>query len=203
VVDKPSGLLSVPGRSPTLVDSALTRVQAQWPGAFATHRLDLDTSGLLVLARTRSARSALGRAFEMRAVAKRYLAVVIGRPSDASGEICLPLAADRDRPPRQRVDPAVGKPATTRWRFLATAAQFAEMPATSLVEVEPLTGRSHQIRVHLAELGCPIAGDRLYGGTAADVPLALHAAHLDLPHPATGERLVLAALPPAAAPRSR
>jgi RluA family pseudouridine synthase len=200
VVDKPSGMPSVPARTPLDPADVASRLVAAYGPLEAAHRLDRDTSGLLVLARTRSARSALGRAFEMRAVAKRYLAVVIGRPSDASGEICLPLAADRDRPPRQRVDPAVGKPAITRWRFLAMAAQFAEMPATSLVEVEPRTGRSHQIRVHLAELGCPIAGDRLYGGTAADVPLALHAAHLDLPHPATGERLVLAALPPTAAP---
>jgi tRNA pseudouridine32 synthase/23S rRNA pseudouridine746 synthase len=200
VVDKPSGMPSVPARTPLDPVDVAVRLAAAYGPLEAAHRLDRDTSGLLLLARSRTARAALGRAFETRAVVKRYLAVVIGQPAETSGEICLPLAADRDRPPRQRVDRELGKPATTRWRLLAPATQPRETPPTSLLEVEPLTGRSHQIRVHLATLGCPIAGDRLYGGTAVDVRLALHAAHLALPHPGTGERLVLAAPPPAGPP---
>lgn len=203
VVDKPSGMPSVPARTPLDPADVAARLTAAYGPLEAAHRLDRDTSGLLVLARSRSARAALGRAFEARLVAKGYLAVVVGRPAESSGEICLPLAADRDRPPRHRVDRELGKPATTRWRLLALAAELGETPATSLLEIQPLTGRSHQIRVHLASLGCPIAGDRLYGGTAVDVRLALHAAHLALPHPATGERLVLAAPPPAEPPWDR
>jgi tRNA pseudouridine32 synthase / 23S rRNA pseudouridine746 synthase len=203
VVDKPSGMPSVPARTPLDPADVAPRLATAYGPLEAAHRLDRDTSGLLVLARSRAARAALGRAFEAREVAKRYLAVVIGRPADTSGEMCLPLAADRDHPPRQRIDLASGKPATTRWRLLAVAAGPAETPALSLLEVEPLTGRSHQIRVHLADLGCPIAGDRLYGGTAADVRLALHAAHLDLPHPASGERLRLTVSPPSEPPWNR
>lgn len=206
VVDKPSGMPSVPARTPLDPPDVATRLAAACGPLEAVHRLDRDTSGLLVLARTRVARSALGAAFERRDVAKRYLAVVLGVAPAAAGEVALPLAADRDRPPRQRVDHLAGKPSSTRWRLLATCAGREagdRAGPTSLLLVEPLTGRSHQIRVHLASLGCPIAGDRLYGGEAEAVPLALHAVGLDLPHPTTGGRLVLTAPPPPSPPWDR
>ncbi len=200
VVDKPSGMPSVPARTPLDPPDVAARLGGAFGPIEAAHRLDRDTSGLLVLARTRAARSALGRAFERRDVAKRYLAVVLGRPPAPTGEVDLPLGPDRNRPPRQRIDMVGGKPSRTCWRLLADSAHVVP---TSLLEIEPLTGRSHQIRVHLAELGCPIAGDRLYGGMAEAVPLALHAAWLELPHPATQARLVFTAAPPPTPPWDR
>ena len=200
VVDKPSGMPSVPARTPLDPPAVAARLADAFGPIEAVHRLDRDTSGLLVLARTRAARSALGRAFEQRLVRKRYLAVVLGGPPEPAGEIDLPLGPDRTNPPRQKVDAGDGKPSLTRWRLLAGSP--AAIP-TSLLEIEPLTGRSHQIRVHLAALGCPIAGDRLYGGTAEAVPLALHAVWLDLPHPTTGARLVFTAAPPPGPPWER
>jgi tRNA pseudouridine32 synthase/23S rRNA pseudouridine746 synthase len=208
VVDKPGGMPSVPARTPLDPLAVAARLAAGFGPLEAVHRLDRDTSGLLVLARTRAARAALGRAFERGEVAKRYLAVVTGRPPEDRGELHLPLAADADRPPRQRVDPVLGKRAATRWQLVATTPPESE--TTSLLAVEPLTGRSHQIRVHLAWLGCPIAGDRLYGATAGvsagsrEAPaLGLHAAAIELPHPITGERLAFAAPPPHAPPWDR
>ena len=208
VVDKPSGMPSVPARTPLDPPDVATRLAAACGPLEAVHRLDRDTSGLLVLARTRAARSALGSAFERRDVAKRYLAVVLGTPPATAGEVALPLGPDRDRPPRQRVDHLAGKTSSTHWRLLATCPDTPDAVGddpsrVSLLVVEPRTGRSHQIRVHLASLGCPIAGDRLYSGAAKAVPLALHAAGLDLPHPTTGGRLVLTAPPPPAPPWDR
>jgi tRNA pseudouridine32 synthase/23S rRNA pseudouridine746 synthase len=205
VVDKPSGMPSVPARTPLDPPAVAVRLAAAFGPLEAVHRLDRDTSGLLVLARSRAARATLGIAFERRLVTKRYLAVVAGRPPEAQGTIELPLAPDPDRPPRHRVDRLHGKQATTRWRLLA-AIEEGDAP-TSLLAIEPLTGRSHQIRVHLAAVGCPIVGDRLYGapsrtnaGPPAGPSLALHAAALELPHPNTGERLAFTTPPPHASP---
>jgi tRNA pseudouridine32 synthase/23S rRNA pseudouridine746 synthase len=201
VVDKPPGIPSVPARTPLDPPSVTVRMAADLGWVEAVHRLDRDTSGLLVLARTPAARAALGHAFESRAVRKRYLAVVAGEPPGAEGLVHLPLADDPWRPPRKRVDPILGRRATTRWRRLAGAA-FAGRPV-SLLELEPVTGRSHQLRAHLAWLGCPIVGDRLYGrdGRALHARLALHAATLEFPHPDDGRPVRLAA-PPAGSPWS-
>jgi tRNA pseudouridine32 synthase/23S rRNA pseudouridine746 synthase len=189
VVDKPGGVPSVPARTPLDPPDVATRLRAAYGAVEAVHRLDRDTSGLLVLARHRAARIALGRAFEEAAVSKVYLAIVAGSLPAARGELSLPLAADRDRPPRQRVDPILGRRATSRWRVLATH------EGTSLVALEPVTGRSHQLRVHLAWLGCPVLMDPLYG--AAGIPrcggLALRAMRLVLPHPRDGRALAIQA----------
>ncbi|MFM7185205.1 MAG: RluA family pseudouridine synthase [Planctomycetota bacterium] len=194
VVDKPSGLPSVPARTPADPPDVGRLLAPAYGWLEAAHRLDRDTSGLLVLARTRHTRAILGRAFEAGLVEKRYLAVVLGLPPAEQGEVCLPLAGDRDRPPRQRVDPILGRRATTRWRRLATSTRAGER--ITLVELEPVTGRGHQLRVHLAWFGCPIVGDRLYGpGDGGPGPLALHAAAIALPHPRDGRRLALSSVP--------
>jgi tRNA pseudouridine32 synthase/23S rRNA pseudouridine746 synthase len=151
------------------------------------HRLDRDTSGVLLLARHREARVRLGRSFEQGLAEKRYLAICHGRPPKDEGDLHLPLAADLSRPPCQRVDPIHGRRAQTRWRLLATDESRDEH--RSLLELEPRTGRSHQLRVHMAWLGTPVVGDRLYGRQPGDcLPrLALHAAFLAIPHPRDGE----------------
>jgi len=202
VVDKPSGMPSVPARTSRDPPCVARMLEDDYGTLEAVHRLDRDTSGLLVLARTIAARTNLGRAFESRAVRKRYEAIVHGLPPRDAGEIVLPLAPDPTAPPKQRVDPIAGRPARTRWRLLArghVAGTGVSLPApeTTLLALEPTTGRSHQLRVHLAWLGMPIVGDRLYGpGVPAAPRLLLHAARLELPHPADGRRLVLTAARP-------
>jgi tRNA pseudouridine32 synthase/23S rRNA pseudouridine746 synthase len=200
VVDKPAGMPSVPAR--TLLDPpcVASHLRAAFGDLEAVHRLDRDTSGLLVLARTSQARAALGRAFEARAVRKRYEAIVHGGPARDEGIVHLPLASDPQRPPRSRVDPILGRPATTRWRLL-TAAPVAGQQRSRL-ELEPVTGRSHQLRVHLAWLGMPIVGDRLYGPVHAAMKgalttrLGLHATWLAFPHPRDGRLVEVSSQPP-------
>lgn len=216
VVDKPSGMPSVPARTPLDPPAVAVRLAESFGPVEAVHRLDRDTSGLLILARRADARAALGIAFEQRRVAKRYLAVVAGRPADAEGTISLPLARDHESPPRHKVDHVHGRLATTAWRLVATR-QHAGLGLTgraehtpsaaieqpfSLVELEPLTGRSHQLRIHLSALGCPILGDRLYGQPPWNrlCALALHAASLAFDHPTTGQRLHFSAPPPSCPP---
>jgi tRNA pseudouridine32 synthase/23S rRNA pseudouridine746 synthase len=178
VVDKPAGLLAVPGRGEHLQDCAATRVQARFPDARVVHRLDQATSGLLVFARGPAAQRCLNRAFEERRVAKRYTAVVNGRMLDDEGSIDLPLANDWPNRPRQQVDPVRGKPARTIWRVIARDA------GTTRLELQPITGRSHQLRVHLLALGHPIVGDALYAAPALpSARLMLHACALTIPHP--------------------
>lgn len=187
VVDKPAGIPSVPARTPRDPSSVVTTLREQYGPLEAAHRLDRDTSGLLVLARSHASRVALGRAFEERLVRKRYEAVVAGAPVMAAGEIHLPLAADPWRPPRYRVDPIAGRVAITRWRLIDR--QVVDGGLRSLLELEPVTGRSHQLRLQLAWLGTPILGDRLYGDQATHAAaerLALHAVRLRFPHPADG-----------------
>ncbi len=190
-VDKPSGVPSVPARDPREAACVARRLNDQFGPLEAVHRLDRDTSGVLVLARHHEARVAMGRVFERRLVSKRYLAVCCGRPPSAVGEVMLPLAPDLEQRPRQRVDPIHGRPSHTRWTLLASESEGSA--CHSLLELEPLTGRSHQLRVHMAWLGLPILGDPLYGhrSTTPFARLALHAATLCFPHPQTGDELAL------------
>lgn len=188
VVDKPSGLLSVPGRGEDKQDCVITRLQRDWPEAMIAHRLDMSTSGLLVVARGEAMQKAMYKLFRDRAVHKRYLATVAGLVGPDAGEIDLPLICDWPNRPRQMVSHALGKPSLTRFRVLARD------PAADLsrVELEPVTGRSHQLRVHLAALGHPILGDELYAGpAAARAPrLLLHAAEIAFAHPVDGTAVV-------------
>jgi tRNA pseudouridine32 synthase/23S rRNA pseudouridine746 synthase len=198
VLDKPAGLLSVPGRGLDKADCLASRVQSHYPDALVVHRLDMDTSGLIVMARGRGAQRMLSRAFAQRQVHKRYIAIVAGRMMPAAedwGTVELPLICDWPRRPMQKVDLERGKPSVTRWRVLD---YDVETDATR-VELEPVTGRSHQLRVHLSELGHPILGDPLYAPEEIrnrTPRLMLHSARLQLPHPATGEVRAFESSPP-------
>ncbi len=192
VVDKPAGMLAVPGRDPAWHDSVATRMRARLPdatGPLIVHRLDMETSGLMVLARDADAHRALSRQFERRRVEKVYVAELDGAVEGDAGTVVLPLRGDPERRPFQVVDPARGKPATTDWRVLARAA------GTTRVELRPRTGRTHQLRVHAAAprseggLGCPIRGDSLYGDPARAPRMLLHATTLVVADPDTGARL--------------
>ena len=189
-VDKPAGLLSVPGRGAGKQDCAAVRVQRDWPDALVVHRLDMATSGLLLMPRGALMQRRLAAAFERRAVAKRYVALVGGIVGPDEGVVDLPLLVDWPRRPLQKVDRANGKPSVTRWRVLARDAAAH----CTRVELEPLTGRSHQLRVHMQAIGHPIAGDPLYAART-QAPLAprlmLHATRLAFAHPASGEPLTL------------
>ncbi|HEV7915229.1 MAG TPA: RluA family pseudouridine synthase [Albitalea sp.] len=191
VVDKPAGLLSVPGRGDDKGDCVATRVQALHPDARVVHRLDMATSGLMLMARGAAAQRLLGIAFARREVHKRYVAVVQGRLAADRGEIDLPLLADWPNRPRQKVDTVAGKASLTRYRVLADGGPAG----TSRLELEPITGRSHQLRVHLLAIGHPIVGDALYGPGGGD-RLLLHACELALLHPASGAPLRLHSEPP-------
>ena len=185
VIDKPSGLLSVPGRDPAHADSAFARVLARHPLAQVVHRLDMDTSGLLVFALRRKAERTLQAQFRERRVAKVYEARVWGHLSEEHGVIDLALSRVPGRP-RSVVDPA-GRPARTAWRVLRR-----DPDGTTHLHLEPTTGRSHQLRVHLLALGHPILGDRFYAppeALSAAPRLCLHAAALAVDHPWSGERL--------------
>ena len=188
VAVKPAGLLSVPGRGDDKQDCLATRLQAIYPDALVVHRLDMATSGLWLMARGLAMQRRLARAFEQREVHKRYEAAVAGTPSGTSGEIALPLAADWPNRPRQQVDHVHGKPSLTRWWTLGPG----PLPGTTRLALEPVTGRSHQLRVHLLAIRHPIVGDSLYAppevATAAP-RLWLHASELQLAHPATGEAM--------------
>jgi tRNA pseudouridine32 synthase/23S rRNA pseudouridine746 synthase len=180
VIEKPEGLLSVSGREATHIDAVETRM----PGTWVVHRLDLDTSGALILALDAETHVALQQQFSRREVTKRYVALVDGQVDSASGEIALPLRPDVDDRPRQIVDQINGKAATTRWEVISRS------HAGTRLALWPLTGRTHQLRVHCAHrlgLNAPIVGDRLYG--RAGGRLMLHCELLELRHPVTGEPL--------------
>lgn len=187
VADKPAGLPTVPGRPVELHDCLWHRVRATVPDALVVHRLDMATSGLVLFARGPDVQRTLSAAFAARAVHKRYVAVVQGRVADDTGTIELPLIADWPNRPRQKVDAERGKPSTTHYAVLERGA------TTTRLALEPHTGRSHQLRVHLAAIGHPILGDTLYGDAAvrqAATRLLLHAAGLAFVHPHAGHEVV-------------
>jgi len=185
IVDKPAGLLSVPGRGPDLADCLIARLQAVWPEVLLVHRLDLDTSGVMVFARSKAAQGAISQQFEKRIVDKHYVARVAGVMGQESGQVDLPLIVDWPNRPRQHVNHDTGRPARTDWQVIDRGTTETRL------RLVPLTGRTHQLRVHMAALGHPILGDTLYAsGAAMDHPrLMLHAEHLALCHPASGARL--------------
>lgn len=186
VVDKPSGLLSVPGKRAEHADCLELRARNTYPQARIVHRLDMDTSGVMVLAMNPAAHRHLGLQFERRKTAKTYLADVWGHVAENEGEIDLPLICDWPNRPKQMVSFEHGKPALTRFQVLE------RFEVTTRVRLFPHTGRSHQLRVHMLALGHPIAGDRFYAqgdALAASSRLALHAECLELHHPANGERV--------------
>lgn len=188
VVDKPSGLLSVPGRGEHKQDCLISRVQRVYADALIVHRLDMETSGLLVLARNKEAHRQLSALFQKRAVQKQYVAVVDGMLQASSGTIDLPLICDWPKRPRQKVDHEQGKPSRTLFTVLGPGVD----ERSTRVELMPETGRSHQLRVHMQSLGHPILGDRLYADAAAQARsarLLLHAQALGFVHPATGEQV--------------
>ena len=187
VLDKPAGLLSQPGLGPDLADSLITRVRCRWPEAQLVHRLDRDTSGLILVALSADLHRDLSALFAERAVQKLYVAEVRGVPAVPEGCITLPIAKQQHRPPLYGVDPA-GKPCRTDWRLLAATPSGA----SSRLELRPLTGRSHQLRVHLSVIGHPILGDPLYGPPPPLVGqrrLHLHATTLGFQHPDSGREL--------------
>ena len=164
VIDKPAGMLSVPGRGAGHAPSAICLLQARWPDALTVHRLDMATSGLLLIARGPQAQRRLSAQFADRTVVKHYEALVTGVIDADSGEIDLPLGADWPNRPRQQVDRLDGKPSLTRFRVLARDLSRQQ----TRLELQPVTGRSHQLRVHLMAIGHPIVGDVLYGPVAND-----------------------------------
>jgi len=181
VLDKPSGLLTVPGKTPDLADCLEERAMQEWPGARIVHRLDMDTSGVIVLARNHPACRHLGMQFEKRQTEKRYIARVAGVLAQDSGLIDLPLRCDWPNRPLQMVCHEKGRPSQTEWRVIER-----EDGATR-VALMPVTGRSHQLRVHMLTLGHPILGDAFYGERDSAPRLQLHAEMLRLRHPVGGE----------------
>ena len=182
LVNKPHGLLSVPGKGEHLADCLLARIQAAFPEALLVHRLDRDTSGIMVFALTPHAQRHLGLQFEKRQVKKTYVARVWGRIVEKTGTIDLPLIVDWPNRPRQMVDFENGRPAVTDWRVMRAT------DAETRVRLYPRTGRSHQLRVHMKEIGHPILGDPFYAeGPARDFPrLMLHSESIRFRHPDGG-----------------
>lgn len=187
VINKPSGLLSVPGRELHHRDSTTLRLMRVLPTAVVVHRLDMDTSGIMLFALTKAAQSHISRQFQQRTTSKTYLARVLGCPEEQNGSVDLPLICDWPNRPLQKVCYTDGKQSLTHWQLLSSE-QTASGQSTSLIELTPITGRSHQLRVHMQQIDHPILGDRFYGKpvavTMAD-RLQLHAHKLAIIHPGT------------------
>lgn len=189
-VDKPDGLLSVPGKGAHLADCLLSRVQAAFPTALLVHRLDRDTSGVMVFALTPHAQRFLSKEFEERRARKTYVARVAGRLEPKLGEVDLPLIVDWPNRPRQMVCHETGKPSVTEYRVLKAGA------SESRVRLWPRSGRTHQLRVHMLALGHPILGDPLYAPDPAFERMMLHAEELRINHPESGRGLSFRAKAP-------
>ncbi|MEX0280802.1 MAG: RluA family pseudouridine synthase [Arenibacterium sp.] len=185
VVNKPAGLLSVPGKAPELADCLISRLQDAFPDTLLVHRLDRDTSGVMVFALTPHAQRHLGLQFEKRQTRKTYLARVAGRVAEKTGTVDLPLIVDWENRPRQMVDHENGRAAVTDWRVLK------QSDLETRIRLFPKTGRSHQLRVHMLALGHPILGDPLYAsGEALNFPrMMLHSEELRLKHPDGGRSM--------------
>ncbi|CTQ49661.1 Ribosomal large subunit pseudouridine synthase A [Jannaschia donghaensis] len=182
VVDKPHGLLSVPGRGEHLADCLLSRLADDFPEVLLCHRLDRDTSGIMIFALTKEGQRKIGRMFEVKRIKKRYVARVAGAVADPAGTIDLPLIVDWPNRPLQHVNHETGKNAVTDWQRIALE------DGTTRMRLMPRTGRSHQLRVHMLELGHPILGDPFYSDDHADWPrMMLHAEGLKFEHPITGQ----------------
>ncbi|WP_235856085.1 pseudouridine synthase [Mesobaculum littorinae] len=192
IVDKPAGLLSVPGKGEHLADCLQARLEAAYPGALLVHRLDRDTSGVMVFARNPRAQRIIGLQFERRHIRKSYVARVAGRVAEDRGQIDLPLIVDWPNRPLQKVDFETGKPALTDWRVMRRGEDETRM------RLLPKTGRSHQLRVHMLNLGHPILGDPFYAeGAALAYPrMMLHSEELRLRHPDGGAEVRFHAKPP-------
>ncbi|AOA57518.1 RluA family pseudouridine synthase [Acinetobacter larvae] len=194
IIDKPAGLLSVMGRLPEHQDSAYLRILAEYPAAKVTHRLDMATSGLLMFAKHRTAEVAISKLFQARQIEKQYIAWVQGQIA-AQGQVDVPLLTDWDNRPKQRVDFALGKHALTLFRLQ----HYDAVADISRVQLTPMTGRSHQLRVHMQYIGHPIMGDKLYHPNAKAghfTRMALHAYQLTFSHPITGQALQVEAQTP-------
>lgn len=184
VVNKPADVLSVPGKGPDNQDCLVSRLHGQFPTIRVVHRLDFATSGVMVLALTAESHRELSKQFHDRLTGKTYIADIAGQPIDNAGEVELPLRCDWPNRPKQMVDFEQGKPAKTLWRKIEQFDHF------SRVELKPITGRSHQLRVHMQQLGHPILGDRFYAPSAIKLMskrLHLHALALSFNHPSTDE----------------
>ncbi|MNY95347.1 Ribosomal large subunit pseudouridine synthase A [compost metagenome] len=189
VIEKPAGLLSVPGRLPEHQDSAYLRVLAQFPQAKITHRLDMATSGILMFAKHRDAEVAVSKMFQARTVDKHYIALVQGQ-LDAEGSVEVPLITDWENRPRQIVHFELGKPAKTLYQALS----YDNETDITRVLLTPITGRSHQLRVHMQYIGHPITGDKLYHPEPTRSPLkrmALHASFLAFKQPLSGKAVAI------------
>lgn len=187
VVNKPSGLLSVPGKAAEHKDSLQQRLQRVWPTLTVVHRLDMATSGIIVFALNKESHKHIQQQFEKRLVKKTYYARVFGCPNVLQGEICLPLMCDWPSRPKQKVDHELGKHAITRYEVISND------DVSSLVKLNPITGRSHQLRVHMLSLGHPILGDKLYACNQAkkmSSRLCLHAAKIHFTHPSSLKPLI-------------
>ncbi|GMQ91495.1 MAG: bifunctional tRNA pseudouridine(32) synthase/23S rRNA pseudouridine(746) synthase RluA [Gammaproteobacteria bacterium] len=195
VLNKPCSLLSVPGRGTARQDSLATRVQKEFPDAEVVHRLDMSTSGVMLMARGKAMQAQLSRLFQERRIEKRYIAVVTGKIKQSHGEIDLPLLCDWPNRPKQKVDSDNGKPALTRFQVL----YYDSVNDTTRVVLTPVTGRSHQLRVHMQQLGHAILGDELYAGDVVAQQakrLLLHAESIAFMHPVTAKKLLLGCEPP-------
>ncbi len=196
VIEKPGGLLSVPGRGTDKQDCVVSRIRKLYPDIIeqpAPHRLDMYTSGLMILAKTCQAHRDLARQFEKRAVEKTYIALLEGKIKGDEGEIALPFRLDIDNRPYQIYDPIDGKMGITRWKMLSFENPYSK------VEFKPLTGRTHQLRLHAAHklgLGIPIVGDSLYGNGRDGDQMMLHASSISFTHPGTGRLVSFHSIPP-------